>query len=492
MSPHKSEPETNTDDVVGVDALLAQAHAGFAAANPQSARLHAGAAAHMPGGNTRTVLYARPFPLTAASAGGKHITSVDGRRYVDFLGEYSAGLFGHSHPQIKAALAGVLENGWSLGAESLAEKELARKLTARFGASGLQLVRFTNSGTEANTMALAAALVWTGRRKIVVFSNAYHGATLMFPLAVCRWMHAGGGGAPPCTTVNLPHDFVVAPYNNVAETRAILDALAPASVAAIVVDAVQGSAGCRPALPAFVRFLRDAATRLGALLVVDEVMTSRLAPGGVLSTFDGVQADLLTLGKWVAGGMSFGAFGGRRDIMALFDPGRAGGKGPMHPGTFNNNAFSMAAGVAALDVFHPARVAALNRLGDRMKAGIAAALLETGVYPAAHAPALVNPIEIDSFAADTRLYVRPGETIPVPRVMLTGAGSMLNLRFHGADADKWHNVYYHFMLDHGIYLATRGYTPLTLEITADDVDEFVRLVREFLLLHREALRENDV
>jgi glutamate-1-semialdehyde 2,1-aminomutase len=356
MSSDKTTPD-NYDPT-----RLAAAYAKYSTSNPISAKLHQDSLACMPGGNTRTVLYANPFPLTITSASGKFLTSADGRTYTDLLGEYSAGVFGHSNPLIKEALSKTLETGWSYGAEGIPEKVLARKVTERFSKGGMDMVRFTNSGTEASTMAISTAIVYTGRKKVLVFSNAYHGATLMFPLELCRWMHSRSSDQAPWTTVNIPHDFVVAPFNNISETRDIVDALPKESLAAIIFETIQGSGGCRPALPEFVTFLRETATDLGALLIVDEVMTSRLGPSGSLATMN-VKADLMTLGKWVAGGMSFGGFGGRKDIMEMYNPSRSG-KGPIHPGTFNNNVFSMAAGVVALDIFNAEKVVELNRRGD--------------------------------------------------------------------------------------------------------------------------------
>ncbi|EFW99062.1 aminotransferase class 3 [Grosmannia clavigera kw1407] len=474
---------------------VATAHATFREHNPVSAEVHAKAAEHMPGGNTRTVLYAEPFPVAIASADGNTLTSADGRTYVDFLGEFSAGLFGHSHPKIAAALETAMRGGWNYGGESLCEKTLAARVTERFAAGGLDLVRFTNSGTEANTFAIGAALTFTGRQSILVFSSGYHGGTFIFPMNLCRWMHAGGkatGTEPPCHTMNLPHDFVAAPWNNVAETAAIVDRLPPNSLAAVLVEPIQGSGGCRPASPAFLRYLRQTCDRLGALLIADEVMSSRLGPSGSLATHEyGLRADLLSFGKWIGGGMTFGAFGGRRDVMALFDPSLGPERRLMHPGTYNNNVFTMYAGIAGLELYDAAAVAALNARGDRLKTGITKALFASGAYPHADDPAarhLHDVLEVDSFAGQTRLYAGEDQpTLPLPKVFLASRGSMLNLRFSGPSAGLWHNLYYHFMLEQGIYMASRGYTPLNLVITDDNVDSFIVAVAAFLDKHKAEL-----
>jgi glutamate-1-semialdehyde 2,1-aminomutase len=190
----------------------------------------------------------------------------------------------------------------------------------------------------------------------------------------------------------------------------------------------------------------------------------------------------MTLGKWIGGGMNFGAFGGRRDIMEMFDPAR-GTKGLVHPGTYNNNVFSMSAGIVGLDIFNKQKVEELNARGDRMRAKITQVFFEMGIYAQEHANYLKDVIEMDSFEGNTRLYMGNDEIISLPKVFISGRGSMLNVRFTGSDASLWHNIYYHYMLDHGIYLASRGYTPLNLEITDENVDKFVDVIKGFLALH---------
>src|ERR1044072_8635496 len=157
---------------------LEKAREQFEAANPRSRAAHATAAASMPGGNTRTTLYYSPFPLTMTCGDGCLLTDLDGHRYVDLLGDYTAGLYGHDNPVIRRAVHQALDRGWNYGAHGPDEARLAAVLCARF--PGLDLVRFTNSGTEANLLALATATAHTGRRTILVFTGANHGAVLPF------------------------------------------------------------------------------------------------------------------------------------------------------------------------------------------------------------------------------------------------------------------------------------------------------------------------
>lgn len=333
---------------------LAKAHSSYTHRNPASLHAHQLACQCQPGGNTRTVLHANPFPLNFAWGNGCTLNSLDGHTYTDFLGEYTAGIFGHNDATIRAAIDEALTRGWSLGGNNMYEKRLAKLVCERFTPT-MELVRFTNSGTEANMMAVATAMAWTGRTKILVFRGGYHGATLSF-------RNPPKGSATK--SVNLPHEWVVGTYNDIARTEEVLSALPPKSLAVILVEPMLGNAGAIPGSLPFLQYLRSYASSHDALLIFDEVMTSRLSYRG-LGHKVGIQPDLMTLGKWVGGGMSFGAFGGRRDIMEMYDPRKSGGLA--HAGTFNNNVISMAAGCAGCKVLDEETTNRLNDLGERLK-----------------------------------------------------------------------------------------------------------------------------
>src|SRR5580765_7388310 len=160
---------------------LAEAEHLYVERNPESRRLHERRAASLPGGNTRTVIHQSPFPLTIVRGEGANITDADGHTYVDFLGEYTAGLYGHSHRQIRNAIRHALDDGLSFGAPNLYEGRLAAMVCERF--PSVELVRFCNSGTEANLLAMSLARVVTGRETIVVFAGGYHGGVFFFETA---------------------------------------------------------------------------------------------------------------------------------------------------------------------------------------------------------------------------------------------------------------------------------------------------------------------
>jgi glutamate-1-semialdehyde 2,1-aminomutase len=333
---------------VDIDLALQEARQLFASKRPKSKAAAEEAERYMPGGNTRTVLYHGPFPFRAICGEGAMITDADGYRYVNLNGEHTAGIYGHSHPVIKAAVAEALDGGFNLAAHNLFEVQLARLICERF--KSVELVRFTNSGTEANLLAIATARAFTGRSKVVAFQEAYHGGLL----------HFAGGGLP----INAPFPFLLAKYNDIEAARVLIRAHAD-DLACIIVEPMLGSGGCVPADRSFLAMLRQEASRAGALLIFDEVMTSRFKGGGAQGLWR-IVPDLTALGKYIGGGMTFGAFGGRGDVMAIYDPRQP--KSLPHAGTFNNNVVTMAAGIAGLSkLFTPEAAAALHDRGEDMR-----------------------------------------------------------------------------------------------------------------------------
>ena len=419
-----------------LDDAVAMARARYVDRRPASERAHVEAAASLPGGNTRTVLHFDPFPFRVRRGWGCELEDVDGHVYVDLLGEYTAGIYGHSEPAIRAAIERALADGISFGAGNTYEARLAAEVCRRF--ASIELVRFTNSGTEANLMALALARVATGRERIAVFEGGYHGGVLSF----------AHGPSP----VNAPFPFAIGTYNDVDGARRLFDDHG-ASLAAVLVEPMLGSGGCIAADPAFLAALRAGTTATGAQLIFDEVMTSRLAPGGAQARYE-ITPDLTTLGKYFGGGLSFGAFGGRRDLMARFDPTLPGALG--HAGTFNNNVLSMAAGLAGLtEVLTPQAIEALNARGDRLRDML------NDAFRDADAPFCATGI-----GSLVGIHATPG---PVRTPHDAGQGD-----------DRLREVLFFDLLDRGFYVARRGFVALSLAVTDDHVDAFVTAVREIL------------
>lgn len=404
--------------------------------NPLSQEQHLKAAKVLPGGNTRSVLFNEPFPITLTAGRGCTVTSLDGHNYLDFLGEYTAGLYGHSDPILRQAVLAALDHGWVMGGHIQAEEELARVICSRF--PSIKLVRFTNSGTEANLYAISAAVAITGKKKVMVFEGGYHGGVFVF-------------AAKP-SPLTAPFDFVKAPYNDIEGTRKLLEDHR-AQLGTIIIEPMQGSAGCIPAEHEFLKMLREWTDKNDALLIFDEVMTSRLSPGGLQSVL-GIAPDLTTLGKYVGGGFSFGAFGGREDLMRRFDPLQADAFG--HAGTFNNNVFTMLAGAAGMrDVYTPTAALALNARGDELRLRLNQEARRSRF-----------PMQFTGQGSMMSVHMCPGSIRSI-RDLTTAA---LPLR----------DLFYFFMLKSDVWLARRGMINLSLPMGNAACDRLVHAVAAFV------------
>ena len=271
---------------------IEDARSRYASANPLSQAADESAARYLPGGNTRTVLHYEPFPLTMVRGDGAELTDLDGHRYIDMVGEYSAALFGHSDEIIKAAIHKALDSGVAMGAPTPYERELAGLLCERF--PSLEQVRFCNSGTEANLMALITARVVTGRNKLLAFNDAYHGGVIKFLGGRCK--------------LNVPFDFVLADYNDIEGTAELIRSEGE-ELAAVIIEPILGAGGNIQGNRKFLQMLRRMTKEIGAMLIFDEVKTARLGPAGTQGML-GIDPDLTTLGKFIGGGLPTGAFGG--------------------------------------------------------------------------------------------------------------------------------------------------------------------------------------
>jgi glutamate-1-semialdehyde 2,1-aminomutase len=421
--------------VADLEARLAEADARYVAENPESRRLHEQRARCMPGGNTRTTIHQPPFPLTIVHGHGARLTDADGHEYVDFLGEYTAGLYGHSNAAIVDAIRGALADGLVLGAPNRYEGVLAEAICDRF--PSIELVRFCNSGTEANLLALSLSRAVSGRNGVLAFAGAYHGGILLFAHGV--------------SPLNPPFAWVVGAYNDAGDAARLVEEHAH-ELAAVIVEPLQGAAGVIPGEPSFLRALREATAEHGVLLVFDEVMTARLSRGGMQQLL-GIDPDLTTLAKFVGGGLSFGAFGGRADLMRRFDPSRPDAL--QHGGTFNNDVLTMAAGAAGLTQLTEAEIGRLNGLGDRLRD------------------------RLNAFSAE-------GER----GFCATGYGSLVGLHFARGpvrseedvpEAAEVRALLHLHMLERGFSYGRRGFVSLSLPLGETDVDGFAEAVEEFLL-----------
>ena len=401
-----------------------RARQAFADRNPESRRLHDEARQVLPGGHTRTVLTHRPFPLTFVAGRGATLTDADGHTYIDLLGDYTAGLAGHSERRVLDAVHEAMSRLASVGGIHPHEAELARLMCERFH---LDRVRFTNSGTEANLMAITSARLATGRSKVLVFEGGYHGGVLSFVTGAA--------------TSNAPYDVVVSPYNDLPAARVAIERHA-VDLAAVLVEPMLGSAGCILASAQFLTGVTDAAGDVGAVSIADEVMTSRHGRAGLAHVL-GAQADITTYGKYIGGGFSFGAFGGAADLLDQFDSSRPSSIG--HAGTFNNNVATMVAGCVVLRDVFPADVAeAHTSRGDDFRRNVEDVI-------ARHRLA----VSVSGYGSMMSLHARQEAPTDAAEAAERD-GDLQELLFLG-------------LYERGVYTAPRGMINLSLPLTDDEL-----------------------
>jgi glutamate-1-semialdehyde 2,1-aminomutase len=345
-----------------------------------SAALYRRARESLPGGNTRTTVFMSPHPVYAARGEGCRIIDADGVSRIDAIANFTALIHGHAHPVINEAVARQLALGTAFGMPTESEIDLAELLKGRV--ASIDMIRFTNSGTEAVMMALKAARAFTGRPKIAKCEGAYHGsydyAEVSLETQPDQWL----ANDPPSTAYaagtpqGVLSDVVAIPFNDTAASGEILHRHGR-EIAAILVDPMPNRAGLVAPDPDYLRMLRNVADEIGALLIFDEVITFRLGYHGAQGLF-GIRPDLTVLGKIMGGGFPVGAVGGRADVMAVFDPSRGKPKLP-HGGTFSANPVTMRAGQAAMQLLDQATFTRLDVMGERIRQGLRDAFARHGI-----------------------------------------------------------------------------------------------------------------
>ena len=376
-------------------------------------------------------------PVFISAAQGPYLYDVDGNRYLDYVQSWGPMILGHAHPKVVEAVVQASKRGFSFGAPTQAENELAGLVID--SVPSLEMVRFVNSGTEATMSALRLARAYTGRNKLIKFSGCYHGHADML------LVQAGSGvatmglpdspGVPPEATSNT----LIAPYNDSAAVEELFRTY-PQEIAAIIVEPVAANMGLVLPLPGFLEKLRELTEEYGALLIFDEVMTGfRVALGGMQER-EGITPDLTCLGKIIGGGLPVGAYGGRREIMEQVAP-----VGTMYQaGTLSGNPLAMAAGIATLtELRKPGQYEELERKSQLLGEGMERVLHETGLG-----------LQFVRIGAMFCLYFTPEPVIDYACAKTSDTASFAQ--------------YFWYMLEHGIYLPPSQFEACFISLALDD------------------------
>lgn len=390
-------------------------------------------------------------PRMIASADGAYMTDEDGNVYLDFVGSWGPMILGHNHPEVREAVIRACGKGLSYGAATRREVEMAELICENI--PNIDMVRMVNSGTEAVMSAIRAARGYTGRDKIVKFTGCYHGhSDALLVQAGSGVMTAGipdSAGVPKGCT----QDTLSAVYNDETSVQKLFDTF-PDKIAAVIVEPVGANMGVVPPKEGFLQSLREMCTRYGAVLIFDEVITGfRLSFAGAQGYF-GVDADLVTYGKIIGGGMPVGAYGGKREIMECVSP-----LGPVYQaGTLSGNPVAMAAGIAQLTILknHPEIYTELNQKGEWFFGEIKQILKETG------GTAVVNCCGSLGSIFFTERPVVDYETAKT------------------SDTARYAD-YFRYMLNAGIYLAPAQFEAMFLSAahTSAELERVLELIRNY-------------
>jgi glutamate-1-semialdehyde 2,1-aminomutase len=329
-------------------------------ATPKSAELMQGAARVMPGGNTRTASFYPPYPVVIERGDGAWVWDVDGRRYVDLFCNGLSLIHGHNYPPVRDAIEYALQRGTAWAGASRDQIAYAELLTRRIPA--LELVRFTNSGSEAGMIAVKAARQFTGRPYILKAVGAYHGS---YPD-----LEAGLYGQ-----TDLPGRALTAHFNDIESFERVM-ANHGHEIAAIVIEPVLVTGRVVAPSLEFLTQLQNLAGRYHALTILDDCLMLRLAEGGSAEKF-GLRPDLTVLGKFLGGGTPFGAVGGRADLMEMFNPTKSGCL--FHGGSFNGNPVGCAAGLVTLRELTAERIALMDDKRRQIRDALVARAHELGI-----------------------------------------------------------------------------------------------------------------
>ena len=411
---------------------------------------------YMPGGDSRNSIFWKPYPIFITEASGSRVVDADGVRRIDFINTMTTMILGHSPAPVVDAVSQQLERGFGYNAPNEKQVDLARILCERI--PSFDLVRFTNSGTEATLNTLRAARAFTGRTRFAKVEGGYHGTHDGVTVSVRVDPSIAGESDSPVPVAasaglapGVMEQVVVVPFNDVATARKILEEDAE-ELAAVIIEPVMGSVGMVPALTEYLAMLRDFCTANGSVLIFDEVISYRVAPGGSQEYY-GITPDMTALGKIIGGGLPVGAFGGRRDIMDLYDP--TTGPAVSHAGTFNANPLTMLAGAVTMEQLTPEVYRSLAEKTEVLKQGIRDACSQLEV-----------PVQVTGLGSLFGIHFTDRE--------------VLNYRdIAGGDSDLRDRMFLG-LLNEGILMASNLVGSLSTATTEEEVDGFVAAFRTAL------------
>ena len=430
-----------------------------------SYRKHNLATKVMPGGNTRTTQWMEPYPFFAENAEGMYINDIDGNHYLDFMLNATTLILGHAHPDIVKTLTQQIQEGTVYSVPTDGQSKLADILVERV--PSFEKVRFTNSGTEATMMAIMAARSFTKKTKIAKFEGGYHGTHDHVSVSVYPKKEdlntETHPGVPEYSyqPKSILDDVIVLPYNDIEKSKELIHKFKD-DLSCIIMEPIISNFGYLPLDLEFIKFIREITNELGIVLIFDEIQSFRVSSGGAQESF-GITPDMTTLGKIIGGGLPVGAFGGKDEIMELFDP-TSSNYDIAHAGTFNGNPLTMEAGVTVMENLTSDNFEKMNNLGDSLRSKLSS---------------VFNEINLD--------------------VQVTGYGSLFGINFNGNKIKDYRSflnnnsdmtkILFSYLRNKGILLQLKNAGALNILMTEKEIDYLVDSTREISSEMKDTLDE---
>jgi glutamate-1-semialdehyde 2,1-aminomutase len=414
----------------------------------RSRALYQRACESLPGGNTRTTVFMKPFPIYASRGEGCRVYDADGVARIDCINNFTSLIHGHAHPAVVAAVQAQLPLGMAFGFPTEKEIDLAELLCARV--RSVEQVRFCNSGTEAVMMAIKAARAHTGRPRIAKIEGAYHGSYDYAEVSLDPSPENWGSNYPRSvayahgTPQSALDEVLILPFNDPLAASALIRE-SGGDLACVLIDPMPNRAGLVPATQEYVDAIQEAAKAVGALVIFDEVISFRLNFHGAQHLWR-AEPDLTAFGKIIGGGLPVGAVGGKASVMAVFDP-SAGKPALPHGGTFSANPMTMAAGRASMLLLDQAAYERLDAMGEKVREGFRRAFADAG-----------HPGRVTGAGSLLRFHV-------VDREITDYRGAYLNAQEAGLMA-----ALHRGMINHGLLAAGNGLCALSTAMQDADLE----------------------
>jgi len=429
----------------------------YTSKRPKSKSLYEAAQQYLPGGDTRTVTYYRPYPAFMHHGKGCMLYDVDGSSYVDFVNNYTSLVHGHAHPKVVDAVTEQVRLGSVFASPVENQIRLGQIICDRLPSA--DKVRFCNSGTEATMAAIRLARAYTKKYKIIKMEGGYHGSHDLAEISIKPAIEKAGPiesphsvpedmGIPP----NVIKDCVIAPFNQ-SETVARILTQNKEDLAAVIVEPLQMACGAIPPTLEFLETIRELTSKYKIPLIFDEVVSLRLARGGCQDIYN-IMPDITALGKIIGGGYPVGAVAGREEFMDLFSP--LNDNSLFHSGTFNGNPITMAAGVASMNALTASEIERINELGNNLRARFSSILEEVGII-----------------------------------AQVTGMGSLGQIHFTGQQVSDWRgaatgridirSILHLLLMDRGIFIATRAAFNVSTAMGEQEIQKVCEALNESLL-----------